>query len=179
MRKFTSDRSYATYRGDFGRTPSGVSCIVLQDPEHEDRVLKIYCRTEGADDAKHYQSRMAKIGLAPEVFEDIIADLEGEEYKGFSCQKVRTFKAKNGYHIDNISYIKGPYKKAASELENNLSNWGFGDLHGGNFGMIGDKVVLIDFGPDTVCDYSASMAENYYTGMPEQGEYDVQASEII
>lgn len=148
MRTVVFPKTYSEYRGDSKNTPSGVSCVVLNDPEYSNRVIKCYRDPAVGKDAKRFQKAFWRLWLAPEVFDDVEAILGGEVYQAFSCEKVKTFRQRrgDGGYGSYLHRIKGPFKKKAIEFERLCDATGIGDTHLGNFGILGDKIVMIDFG---------------------------------
>ena len=130
---------------------NGISCAYYKQDDFSG--LKVFVSKNQIDMQYKYQSKLSRLGLAPEILSDkYVVSYEDKTKYCFLTQ-----------HIDTVIFNLNPDKKGIEKIKNGLLDlvesyasvgYSIDDIHSGNFALDEDgKVWLLDFG--CTMEYSA------------------------
>jgi len=110
--------------------------------------LKVWRRKKDATYSRTHQARAAKIQIGPKVLSPVIPIYKSpiksvSPYYGYITERAYQSEGKN--HYFDLPITESLIQKA---VDNNCLSHHRYDDHSGNFGLIGDRPVILDFGEE-------------------------------
>lgn len=123
---------------------SGVWCFFRKLDTDKTWGIKCYTSKDDRDICYARQKLAAKHGLAPKVGGKMYSVVNGQRIYCFITQVVTTTREYMQIHRNYDWYEDEQYSQLRTDLEKKCKLDGC-DMHSGNIGFIGDKMVCIDF----------------------------------
>ena len=138
---------------------NGIECAFI--PLSSQRGVKVFFKARESNSSRRAQSIFYKLGFAPRVYSETLhvefsCNIEtnndyhslsfdrNDIYYGYITQKVRV--------VPSGSYCNDRQQELVSVLDKKLDKigWDMCDRHDGNYGFLGNRAMLIDFGGESM-----------------------------